>query len=78
MCELSSNYDPIALHAEIEEIYKSPDMVAHARLMRSISQAARQGRYVRRPVETIIRPDLFGEYGGDPGTISRPPISNKE
>jgi hypothetical protein len=73
MSELSSNYDPMSIHKDVDEIYTSPEMVEHARFMRSISQSAPQKRYINHPMQTINRPDLFGEYGGD---VDKPPVAS--
>jgi hypothetical protein len=72
MNEQSSNYDPMSMHDSVSEIYTSPEMLEHARLMRSISRAAPQKRYFLRRIEIIHRPDLFGGPGWE-GV--KPPIS---
>lgn len=71
MSEQSSEYDPMSLRSDVDKIYTSPDMVAHARLMRKISRASSRPRYITRSVVTISRPDLFG--GSDWEGV-RPPV----
>jgi hypothetical protein len=78
MSEQSSEYDPMSLHPGVDEIYTSPRMIEHARLMRSISQASNPKHDSKRTVEIINKPDLFGEYDDNPQTTNNPPVANEE
>ncbi len=78
MSEQSSEYNPMSLRSDVDKIYTSPDMVAHARLMRNISRASSGSRYITRRVETIHRPDLFGgpDWEGVRPPVSPTPLNN--
>lgn len=82
MIEQSSEYDPMSLHPGVDEIYTSPEMVEHARLMRSISQAYPARRKLptyKWRVTSIHCPDLLGSYGmeKDEEVHVAPPLESK-
>jgi hypothetical protein len=81
MSEQSSNYDPMSFHTSVDEIYSSPEMVEHARLMRSISQEATRQRLQkearRQKVVNLHIPELFGSREPvDPSDLPVAPPTN--
>lgn len=77
MSEQSSEYNPMSLHGDIEEIYTSQEILEHLRIARIIGQRATHRRFRTQPkirlMETIHAPDLFGSRGTD--FSSEPPIA---
>lgn len=65
----SSNYDPMAIHHEVDEIYAGEDAIRYFRALKmndymfSRSSFYKDGRV--RPVEVLNRPDLFGGSSDD-------------
>lgn len=78
MSEQPSEYDPMSLHPGVDEIYKSPQMIKHAELMRSISQESNPTHDSKRAIEIINRPDLFGEYDDDSQATDNAPVASEE
>lgn len=82
MSDQSSEYDPMAVHSEVDNIYTSPDLIEHAKLMRSIGQAnpgRMQLRTYKWRVISIHCPELLGSYGIERGeeVPVAPPFESK-
>lgn len=77
MSEQRTDYDPMSLQAEVDEIYSSQEIIEHIRAARAISQEATRRRFLSnfrmRAVENVYAPELFGEYDKSPEV--KPPVS---